>query len=60
MQLKCYTSVNADEAVDHDKHGTKTKGFGQFVAANEAIYWMIWKIYYKIICVITINCEVIA
>lgn len=25
-------------AVDHDKQGTKTNGFGQLVAANEAIY----------------------
>lgn len=25
------------EAVDQDKQGTSTKGFGQFVAANEAI-----------------------
>lgn len=31
------TSVNTEDAVDHDKQGTSTKGLGQFVAANEAI-----------------------
>lgn len=30
--------MNTDEAVDHDKHGTNTKGFGQFVALKEAIW----------------------
>lgn len=32
------TSVKTEEAVDHDKQGTSTNGFGQFVAAKEAIY----------------------
>lgn len=31
------TSVNTAEAVDHDRQGTSTKGFGQAVAASEAI-----------------------
>lgn len=31
------TCVNTGDAVDHDKQGTKTNGFGQFVAAKEAI-----------------------
>jgi hypothetical protein len=29
--------VNTDEAVDQDKHGTRTTGFGQLEAASEAI-----------------------
>lgn len=29
--------VKTAAAVDHDRHGTNTNGFGQFVAANEAI-----------------------
>jgi hypothetical protein len=31
------TSVKTDEAVDHDRQGTSTKGFGQLEAAKEAI-----------------------
>jgi hypothetical protein len=30
--------VNTAEAVDQDKHGTRTTGFGQLEAASEAIY----------------------
>jgi hypothetical protein len=30
-------SVKTDEAVDHDRQGTSTKGFGQLEAAKEAI-----------------------
>ena len=30
--------VKTDEAVDHDKQGTRTTGFGQLEAAKEAIY----------------------
>jgi len=29
--------VKTPEAVDHDKHGTKTIGLGQLLAANDAI-----------------------
>lgn len=31
------TCVKTEDAVDHDKQGTSTKGIGQFVAANEAM-----------------------
>uniref|UniRef100_A0A2M4D5K2 Putative secreted protein n=1 Tax=Anopheles darlingi TaxID=43151 RepID=A0A2M4D5K2_ANODA len=31
-------SVKTDEAVDQDRQGTSTSGFGQFVAANDAIW----------------------
>ena len=30
--------VNTFDAVDQERHGTRTKGLGQFVAANEAIW----------------------
>lgn len=30
--------VKTGAADDHDRQGTKTKGFGQFVAAKEAIF----------------------
>lgn len=29
--------VNTEDAVDQDRQGTKTTGFGQLEAANEAI-----------------------
>lgn len=35
--MKIITSVNTDEAVDHERQGTRTKGFGQAEAAKEAI-----------------------
>lgn len=37
-QIVEFTSVKTDEAVDHDKQGTSTRGLGQFDAASEAIY----------------------
>jgi hypothetical protein len=32
-----HTWVNTGVAEDHERHGTRTTGLGQFVAANEAI-----------------------
>lgn len=35
--MRSLTCVNTGDAVDHDKHGTSTNGFGQFVAASDAL-----------------------
>lgn len=32
-----HTWVNTGVAEDHERHGTRTRGLGQFVAASEAI-----------------------
>lgn len=37
MESLITPSVNTEDAVDHERHGTKTTGFGQLVAANDAI-----------------------
>lgn len=39
IHYKCVwvTCVKTAAAVDQERHGTSTNGFGQFVAANEAI-----------------------
>lgn len=34
---RLFTWVKTAAAVDHDKHGINTNGFGQFVAARDAI-----------------------
>jgi len=35
--LTTLTVVKTAEAVDQDRHGTSTNGFGQLVAASDAI-----------------------
>ena len=37
MALLSTPSVNTTEAVDQDRHGTRTRGLGQLVAAKDAI-----------------------
>lgn len=37
MEALITPSVKTGEAVDHERHGTRAMGFGQFVAANDAI-----------------------
>lgn len=37
MEALITPSVKTGEAVDQERHGTRAIGFGQFVAANDAI-----------------------